>query len=51
MHTREDVEKWLRCQDEAPDPRQIEIWRRMPGYQKLALASDMYDFMHERYRA
>ncbi len=50
VHTVQDVEAWLRS-DDHPDPRQIEIWRRMSGVQKLALAFEMYDFIRDMVRS
>ena len=51
MHTRQDVEAWLRCKDDQPDTRQIRIWRSMSAERKLSLAFDMYDFMKQMLRS
>jgi hypothetical protein len=51
MHSKQDVEQWLRCRDDEPDARQISIWRQMSPELKLSLAFDMYDFLKEMVRS
>jgi len=37
--------------DDTPDPRQIEVWRRMTGAQRLEIAFQLYQMALEAVRA